>query len=219
MILTSYTEIIEFIRYNLAQRLEDYKNYHSRLNLLVINSNEYIITCPEYNIHSEDQYQEPNRYGIINNLIDEMPHFNNLFEFIELIKTDQFKYIQTSLFSKGINRLESLCDIIYYGRININTFSEPENPSYKPLIGWDTSDYNHKIRTIASCIAYNQVFSDCNHRMSYYILEKYSQNDTCNLMDFINFIKSFKYFYTFNSSEWVNTMNWMIRHSYKFDTI
>jgi len=207
MILLSYSEIIELLHYNLAQRLDDYKNYHCNLDLQIINQNAYIITNPEYNIFDEDKYTEPNRFEKINDLIYSMPHFNNLFEFIELVKTDEFKYIETSLFSKGIDRLETLANVIYHGRIDSNMFTNTDETNFKPLNGWNESEYNDKIKIISSLIAFNQVFSDCNHRMSYYILEKYLSDGETDLLDFINFIKSKNMFYAYGSLGWVQIMN------------
>ena len=136
-----------------------------------------------------------------------MPHFNNLFEFIELVKTDEFKYIETSLFSKGIDRLETLANVIYHGRIDSNMFTNTDETNFKPLNGWNESEYNDKIKIISSLIAFNQVFSDCNHRMSYYILEKYLSDGETDLLDFINFIKSKNMFYAYGSLGWVQIMN------------
>ena len=217
MILNSFSEIIEFLKFNLAQRLEDYQSRHNRLSLETINLNDYIITHPDHNIHSIDRYSEPDRYGKVNSLIDSLPHCESLLELFSILKTPQFSFIQKALFSKGLERLESFAHLVQYGKINVNMNICPE-AHYKPLINLDRISYNDKIKVFASWIAYNQVFSDCNHRMAHYVLERYTIIDESvitepadtDLADFIQIIRTHYHMYAFASDGWVDKMNGLI---------
>jgi hypothetical protein len=205
MIFNTHDDIIELLRYNLSIRLDDYKQYQHRLSLHVINNNDYIITSPTYNVYESESYTEPDRHSKIMETINSLPNMSSLFELFHILEHPDFEILKNTLFSKGIYRLLSLCDLLYSGRLN--TSNDWIHPHYKSVIGWDLLNREQKIRMTSMWIAYNQVFSDCNHRMALYVLEKYSSEESMGLADYVNELKTRTTHYCFESRGWSDCMN------------
>lgn len=206
MIHNTYSEIIQIIKYNLRIRLEDYKLYQFKLHIDTINKNSYIITHPKYNKYDEILYNEPNRFDLIMKYIDNLPYFHDITEFISVLFSNKFSKLQKYMFSKGINRLIVLSDLILTRNINCTRF---EYDKYIHIHNWNIMNENTKTLIIAGWIMCNQVFSDGNHRTAKYILDC---RTTLNIdhNEFIKFIRSKKDMYKYDYPEWVGNMMTLI---------
>lgn len=208
MMFDTNDEIIDLIIYNLHERCMDYKLYHRHLPILTLNINKGIITYPKYNIYQDSAYFEPNRYKTIIDTIHSLPNFKNLSDFINIISLDKYQSFRECFFSKGIERLKGLHNLIMYGIIsNDNQTIHIEN-----------INYDNKILLIGGWIMCNQVFTDGNHRTAKYIIENYISINNFNADDFIEMIKSKRHLYRYNDYSWIINMNELIRISvnYKF---
>jgi hypothetical protein len=190
MILNTKKEIIDLISFNINILLNNYKTYLNTFDIHVINNSSYILTYPEYNIYPENLYTEPNRYNLILTTINNLPEFETLAEFIELIKLPDFNIIQQIVFSKGINRLESLDKLI-------------NNQLYLPWI--NTFTHSKTIKLYAAWIIYNQIFSDGNHRTATYLLDKYS--NCLNTIEYISYLRSHDKYYCWGADRWKYNMS------------
>jgi hypothetical protein len=225
MIIDTYESIIELLKFNLSIRLSDYRLFTCNLPIQQINQNNYFITHLDFNIYQYEDYIEPNRWELLYNQINSLPYFNNFDEFIKIIINPEYNLFCNSLFSKGINRLISLKDLINIGSLNINIIStiyiisntnietkEHNQEILKPILYWNQITNNEQIQIIALWIIYNQVFSDANHRTAQYILERYIINIDFNFVvaDFIKYATTKACECDFGMINWDNNMNNLI---------
>ena len=225
MILDTYDSIMDLLKFNLSIRLSDYRLFSCNSNINQINQNNYFITHPDFNIYPAIDYIEPNRWEILNNQILSLPYFNNFDELIKIIINPVYNSFCDSLFSKGINRLISLKDLINTGcininikcrvYININIYTNIETEKYtqeilKPIIYWNQITNNEQIQIIALWIIYNQVFSDANHRTAHYILERYIIDGDFVIADFIKYAITKSCCNDFGMISWDNNMHNLI---------
>ena len=188
MILNTKKEIINLILYNINILLDNYKNILNKFDIHIINNSSYILTHPDYNIYPENLYIEPNRYNLIMETINNLPEFNTLSEFIQLIKSPDFNIIQKVIFGKGIDRLESFNKLI-------------NNQIYLPWIS--TFTHSKTIKLYAAWIIYNQIFSDGNHRTAVYFLNHYLKNKNS---EYIYYLRSHDKYYCWGSDNWKYNM-------------
>ena len=201
MILRSLESIKRFFYHNLYQRVSDYGAYHKHLHLDTINANPYIITSPEYNIHSADKYTDPNRAQYVIDCIESLDYTNirDLNYWIQSNTNNLFNHI---MFSKGIDRIECLISFILDQKIYVKSLDMAFEFEW-----FNGLSYNHQIMVITMFLIYSQVFSDSNHRMGLYLLNIYIPDYQYDLTRFIDFVRSKQHFYMFGHQIWVESIN------------
>ena len=105
------------------------------------------------------------------------------------------------MFSKGIDRIDCLISFILDQKIYVKSLDMAFEFEW-----FNGLSHNHQIMVIAMFQIYSQVFSDCNHRMGLYIVQKYTDSYQFDLTRFITFVRSKGDFYMFGTMMWVDSI-------------